>query len=257
MTFEMWSTLHYIYMASPFILFIVLLLFSKNYNDTQKRLMGIILSLLAVLLLVLRNIEIYLDRGMDAELIPLQICHFANFVMLFAFVFKNNTLFALSFLLNLPAAYTSIIFANSLSNYETILNFRGVAYFFGHMMIVSIVLWAYFIGFIKINKKVFTKTLITMAILFIIAHLVNNLLMYFDLTPNYFYSILPEGGTPLELFYNWGNNYEFSYFVINPIYLILTAFFGGVVVVLFYGIYKLLLPLTNQDEELKIIMFHR
>ena len=186
MTFEMWSTLHYIYMASPFILFIVLLLFSKNYNDTQKRLMGIILSLLAVLLLVLRNIEIYLDRGMDAELIPLQICHFANFVMLFAFVFKNNTLFALSFLLNLPAAYTSIIFANSLSNYETILNFRGVAYFFGHMMIVSIVLWAYFIGFIKINKKVFTKTLITMAILFIIAHLVNNLLMYFDLTPNYF-----------------------------------------------------------------------
>lgn len=257
MTFEMWSPLHYFYMASPFILFFILLIISKKYNDEQKRLMGIILSLIAVLLLVLRNVEIYLDRGMDAELIPLQICHFANFVMLFAFLFKNNTLFALSFLLNLPAAYTSIIFANSLSNYDSILNFRGVAYFFGHMMIVSIVLWAYFIGFIKINKKVFFKTLTMMAILFVIAHLVNNTLMYFDLTPNYFYSIYPEGGTPLELFYNWGTNYQFTYFEINPIYLVLSAIFGGIVVVIFYGIYKLLLPLTDQDESLKVVMFHR
>ncbi len=257
MTFKMWSVMHYIYLASPFILLFVLLFISKKYNDSQKRKMGIILSLIAVLLLILRNVEIYLDRGIDAELIPLQICHFANFVMLFAFVFNNKTLFSLSFLLNLPAAYVSIIFANSLSNYPTILNFRGIAYIFGHMMIVGIVMWAYFVGFIKITKQVFLKTLTLMASLYVISHLINNGLRFYGLTPNYFYSITPEGGTPLEIFYNWGTNYEISNFIINPIYLLTSALFGGVVVVIFWGLYKLLLPLTNKEEELKVVMFHR
>ena len=257
MTFEMWSPLHYVFMASPFIFLFILLVVSRKLNNQQKRILGIVLSLIAVILLVLRNIEIYLDRGFDAEIIPLQICHFANFVMLFAFIFKNNTLFSLSFLLNLPAAYTSIIFANSLSNYQTILTFRGMAYLFGHMMIVSIVLWAFFIGFIKIDKKIFVKTLITMFALYLIAHIVNNGLMYLNLTPNYFYTIIPEGGTPLELFYNWGTNYNFGKFVINPVYLGLTALLGLSIVLIFWGIYKLLLPLTIKDKQLKVVYFHR
>lgn len=173
--------------------------------------------------------------------------------MLFAFIFNNKTLFALSFCLNLPAAFTSIVFANSLENYNTLLTFRGMAYLWGHLLIVSIVLWSYFIGFVKIDKKTFLKTVITMAVLYLSAHLINNLLRLTGLTPNYFYTIIPEDGTPLEWFYNLGQDYQLGSFVINPIYLLMSMFFGLVVVIIFYFIYKVLLPLTALKNEKKLL----
>lgn len=249
MTFEMWSTFHYIYIVSPFVLLFILLFISKNKSFEQKRVLGIILSTIATILLILRNVEIYLERGFDAEIIPLQICHLANFIMLFSFVFKNKTLFALSFALNLPAAFMSVIFANSLTNYETILTFRGAAYIFGHMMIVSIILWAFFEGFIEMNKKIFIKSVITILILYIFLHITNNLLALLDITPNYFYTLLPEYGTPLEIFYNLGTNYQFGIFTINPVYIGLSALLGLIVLFIFYGLYFLLKPLIRKESE--------
>ncbi|HHT39457.1 MAG: hypothetical protein RBS76_03565 [Acholeplasmatales bacterium] len=91
MRFTMWSWFHIIYLISPFIFFLILFLLTKNKSTKQKRLIGIVLSIVAVVLLFLRNLEIYLENGLDAEIIPLQICHFANFIMLFAFIFNNKT----------------------------------------------------------------------------------------------------------------------------------------------------------------------
>ena len=54
MRFTMWSWFHIIYLISPFIFFLILFLLTKNKSTKQKRLIGIVLSIVAVVLL-LRN----------------------------------------------------------------------------------------------------------------------------------------------------------------------------------------------------------
>ena len=245
MTFQMWSWFHYLFIASPFI-FAILLFFvfiKKTYEEKRK--IGVILSIIAIIILVLRNIEIYVKSGYipNEELIPLQICHFANFVLLFAFLKDNKVLFALAFCLNLPAAMMSIIFANSLENYSTLLNFRSMAYLWGHMLIVAMTLWAVASGFVKITKKTLGQTMVLMVILYIVGLVINNIFnTLFGFHANYFYTLKPENGTPLELFFNWGKMYVIGWFKVNPIYMILTSLLGGIIVFGFYGLYKAVEP---------------
>jgi len=254
MTFEMGSRLHYLFIASPFLMVIFMNLGLKNQSFEQKRKWGVALSWVALLLLMLRNIEILVKNGwvMDAEVIPLQICHFANFVLLLAFMKNNKTLFSLAFCLNLPAAMMSIIFANSLENYSTLLTFRAQAYLWGHMLIVGLTLFALTQGFISIDKKRFLKTLGLMVVLYLSALIISNgLSVIWGLDANYFYTIKPENGTPLELFYTMGKTLQFQGFEVNPLYLLLTALLGGVVVSVFYGMYHLATlrwPLLRKDD---------
>ena len=143
MTFTLWSPLHYFMMIGPFVITFIMNFILKNKSYQTKRMVGIYLSILAILLLFARNIEIFVLSGfkMDYEIIPLQICHFANFVLLYAFWKKSDTAFGLAFLFNLPLAYLSLIFADGLENYANILTFRGQAYIFGHMLIVLITIF--------------------------------------------------------------------------------------------------------------------
>jgi uncharacterized membrane protein YwaF len=217
----------------------------RNKTYEEKRKIGVILSIIAIIILILRNIEIYVKNGYvpNEELIPLQICHFANFVLLFAFLKDNKVLFALAFCLNLPAAMMSIIFANGLENYSTLLNFRGMAYLWGHMLIVAMTLWAVASGFVKITKKTLGKTMMLMVFLYVIGLVINNIFnVLFGFHANYFYTLKPENGTPLELFFNWGKMYIIGWFKINPIYMILTSLLGGIIVFGFYGMYKAVEP---------------
>jgi len=105
--------------------------------------------------LIARNIEIFIVDGykFSGELLPLQICHFANFILLYAFLKRDQSFFALAFCLNLPAALLSIVYANSLTNYETMCSIRAQAYLWGHMLIVGITFWAYLVNIIKIDRK--------------------------------------------------------------------------------------------------------
>ena len=116
MKFQLWSFLHYFMMISPFIIAYILYLFTQKKDMQVKRRVGIFLSAVAVVLLLLRNIEIFIigNFAFDFEIIPLQICHFANFVLLFAFYKRNDTAFGLAFLFNLPLAYLSLVFADGL-----------------------------------------------------------------------------------------------------------------------------------------------
>ena len=245
MTFQMWSWFHYLFIASPFIFAILLFFVFKKKTYEEKRKIGVILSIIAIIILILRNIEIYVKSGYipNEELIPLQICHFANFVLLFAFLKDNKVLFALAFCLNLPAAMMSIIFANGLENYSTLLNFRGMAYLWGHMLIVAMTLWAVASGFVKITKKTLGQTMVLMVILYIVGLVINNIFnTLFGFHANYFYTLKPENGTPLELFFNWGKMYVIGWFKVNPIYMILTSLLGGIIVFGFYGLYKAVEP---------------
>lgn len=241
MTFEMWSVGHYLFIFSPFIFTFFLYYLTKNKSKDAQYKLGIIFSWIAIGILIARNLEIFVKLGfkLDAELIPLQICHFANIVLLLAFLKRNNSLFTLAFCFNLPAAFLSIVFANSLTNYTTILSAQGLAYIFGHMLIVGLTLWSFLLRLFVINKKVLGQTLALLGILFTSAIVINNLLSLTGLAPNYFYALRPENGTPLELFYNLGKTYHFGFFEINPLYLFLTLLLGLFVVFIFYGIYLL------------------
>jgi len=245
MTFQMWNWFHWLFIASPFILTIILFFLTKNQSFEQKRIIGLWLSIIAVFILFLRNAEIFVKNGyvVNAEMIPFQICHFANFVLLLAFWKNNKVLFSLAFCLNLPAALLSILFANSLVNYPTLITFRAQAYLWGHMLIVGITLWSFLVGFIKINVKTFLKTILLMLTLYVLGLFISNIInALFGFTANYFYALAPEHGTPLELFYSWGSVYHLGWFEINPIYLLATMGVGAVVVGLFYGMYHLASP---------------
>lgn len=238
MTFEMYSFGHLLFVVSPFISLFILLYITKKTTDETNTKIGIWLSIIAIIILFLRNLEIFITKNyvFDVELLPLQICHFANFVLLIAFLKKQQIWFNFSLILNLPAAFVSIIFANSLSHYDTILTFRGFAYIFGHMILVTLPLWAYIKGYINLDFNYLKKTFFVVFVLFILSILINNILYLISgQYANYFYSLKPESGTPLELFFEWGHEVIlFDYFKFNFIYLFLTTLLGAVVMSLMY-----------------------
>lgn len=250
MKFEMWGLLHIIFIISPVIFVTVLYLLTKDKNKETLYKVGFYISLLAVVLLIARNIEIFIvdNYKFSGELLPLQICHFANFVLLYAFWKKDQAFFALAFCLNLPAALLSIIYANSLTNYTTMFSIRAQVYLWGHMLIVGITVWALLVDLIKIDKKTLIKTLKLMVILYIGAIFVNNLLSLININSNYFYTLRPENGTPLEIFFNLGKTYSFGFFEINFIYLILTSLLGVFVVIVFYLLYFSFYRLKNSKK---------
>ena len=237
MTFHLWSFLHYFMMISPFIIAYILYVTTKNKSESYKQNIGIILSVIAVILLLLRNIEIFVlrDFKFDAEIVPLQICHFANFVLLFAYIKNNKNLFGLAFLFNLPLAYLSLVFADGLENYSTIINFRGQAYIWGHMLIVIITLYAYLTGFVKADLKRYLSVAKLVTFLYILSAFVNNIFrIYLNAPSNYFYTEHPEKGTPLEFFYSLGKVSNIGRFEINTMYMISLIIFGYFVILVFY-----------------------
>jgi len=205
MTFEMWSSSHYLFMFLPFIFLSVLFVFTKDRTREANRRIGIVLSVFAIIILILRNIEIWIGKSyrFDVELIPLQICHFANFVLLIALLTNRQTWFNFALILNLPAAMVSMIFANSLTNYSTIISFRGFAYIMGHALLVVIPLWLFMTGFVVLDQRIFKKTLVLVGLLYAGSVVLNNLMfVLFGQYSNYFYTMKPEKGTPLETFFD-------------------------------------------------------
>ena len=252
MTFTMWSIGHWLFIASPVIFAYILHFTTKRQSHGQKQRVGILLMGFAVLLLLLRNAEIWINKdfAFHYEIIPLQICHFANFVLLYAFWKNDKTFFAFAFTLNLPAAYASIIFANGLENYETLLTYRGVAYILGHMLIVSMTLYAYWNGFVSLSQRILFRLFKLLVPLYIIAHFINNIfLALLDQRANYFYTLTPEAGTPLEWFYEMGATFTFGSFEINPGYLILTGLLATALIFGLYALDRVLHPKKETEEH--------
>lgn len=223
MTFTMWSLGHLIFIVSPIIMTYVLYVLTKNQTMEKKRTIGIYLSIIAVVLLLLRNYEIWMngDYSYNHEMVPLQICHLANFILLFAFWKRSNTAFTLAYTLNLITAFLSIIFADSLANYSNILTYRGIAYIVGHILIVVIIGWAFINNFIDLRIKTFLKSLFVIQLLVVASVVINNLMYLINgKYPNYFYTDHPEKGTPLETVFNFGQQYIYGFFKVNYVYVI-------------------------------------
>jgi Integral membrane protein (intg_mem_TP0381) len=235
-SFQMWNNTHYFMMVFPFIGAIFLALLLRKQSDKKKRMVGVVLSILMIIILGARSIfMIVKHEGLNPEAIPFQVCHFANFMILAASLSKNKTVHAIVWCLNFPAGLVSVIFANGLENYDNILNIQGIAYIAGHMLIVLVGLYLLLVGIIEINHRAMLKMFGVIGIAFGLSVLVNNwfnhLFKQTGVMSNYFYTFKPEEGTPLENIFEMGSVWELGPISFNPVYLLLL---GIVAIGLFY-----------------------
>ena len=92
MKFELWSVWHILYLCSPFVLFCGIYGLVKKASERTKNMVGIVLGTVSVLILVVRNVDIFLRSGWDPEVIPLQVCHIGSVIAGLALILRRKWL---------------------------------------------------------------------------------------------------------------------------------------------------------------------
>lgn len=235
MQFEMWSFGHYLYIASPFLIFIPLYFILRNRSDKTKYIVGVVIGVISLLILIVRNIDIYINNGFDPEIIPLQVCHFGNIMVFIALVFRSKIATSVLWCLNLLAAFSSLVVADSLANYSDIWCIRAQAYIWGHLFIVLGAFYAVGLKIVRIDRKSFLYSIGVVFLLMIPAIILNS---YFNDvlgdSINYFY-IYNSNGVPFEFLYT-GPRSQYGWFTIHWKY---TLSLIGLAFILYYGMYAL------------------
>ena len=241
MKFEMWSLVHILYMLSPFILFALIYLFVRKSSNKVKYAVGVVIGAVSLLMIIVRNVDIFIRSGWGVEVIPLQVCHIGSIIVGLALILKRKWLLLVSFCFNMIPAILAMVFADSLANYDTLLKIRPQTYIWGHIFIVVGALYGIFVYKNKFNKKDLYKSLIFVASCLFVAIMCNNLFrLWFNWEPNYFY-LFNYKGTPLKFLYTAIPTSILGWFEINWLYtLTLIAVFMAVYIVLYF-IAKLIL----------------
>ena len=238
MKFEMWSLLHILYILSPFVIFAIIFLLIKRTCDRTKYIVGIIIGVISILIILVRNVDIYVRSGWDAEVIPLQVCHIGSIIVGLALILKKKWLILVSFCFNMLPAILAMVFADSLANYDTILKIRPQAYIWGHILIVAGALYGVLVYKNNFTKKDLYSSLIFVAICLVSAILCNNIFrLCFDWTPNYFY-LYNYNGTPLKFLYNATGTSNYGWFEINWLYTLTLIFVFIIVYIILYFVAK-------------------
>lgn len=248
MKFEMWSIWHILYILSSFIIFAMLYFALRKCTDKTKSTVGYVLGGISLLILIVRNIDIFVRSGWDVEIIPLQVCHIGNIVTGLALIFRKKWLILTSFGFNMIPAILAMVFANSLENYDTLLKIRAQAYVWGHIFIVVCALYALIICLPEFEKKDLYKSMGFVGGLAFAAIICNSLFRrLFNWTPNYFY-LFDYKGTPLKFLYNAAPTSRYGWFEINWLYtgVLLTVFVG-----VFIGMYYLAKLIVKQFKSIK------
>lgn len=243
--FDMWSPFHYFMIIFPFILALFLFYLVKDKPEQTKRNFALALSIIMIAILIMRNVYIWYDHGVfNPEVIPLQICHFASFILLMAAISKDKVWGTIFWCLNFPAGIVSVVFADGLEKYPSMINIQAFAYISGHMLIVTAGLFLLLAGLVKINWASMKKMYVFVGISYVLSVLVNSWFNYLfshtDVDSNYFYTFKPELGTPLEDMFNLGSTYITMGITYNPVYLVLLAIVGGFILTVMYGLYRIL-----------------
>lgn len=236
MKFEMWSWFHFLMMLLPIVIFIPLYFILRNKSYKTKYIVGVVIGIISLLILIARNIEIYVQNGFDPEIIPLQVCHFGNIMVFIALVFRSKIATSILWSLNVLAAYASLVYADALEGYANIFgSIRSQAYILGHVFIVLGGLYAVILKIVRINFKSFLWGLGVLVLLLIPSIILNS---YFNdvlgYSVNYFY-VYNSDGIPFEFLYV-GERAKYGWFTINWIYTLSVV---GIFIVLLYGIYNL------------------
>ena len=234
MKFEMWSFWHILYMISPFIIFAGIYYFIRNKSKKEKENLGMILGVISVLILVVRNIDIFIRSGWDLEVIPLQVCHIGSLIAGLALITKRKWLISTAFCFNIIPAFLAMLFADALANYDTILKIRPQAYIWGHIFIIVCALYGVMVYLPKLAKKDLVHALVFVGSMASIAIICNSAFRAtLGWEPNYFY-LYNYDGTPLKFLYNIVPSSTYGWFTINWFYVIsLLAFFVLVFISLF------------------------
>lgn len=236
MKFEMWSIWHFLYMASPFIIFAVIYLLTYKSTERRQKFVGIILGSISIFIIVLRNIDIYIRSGMDLEVIPLQVCHIGSIVAGLAVILRKKWLISTSICFHLLPAFLAMLFADALANYDTILKIRPQTYIWGHIMIIVCALYGLLVYLPKLTKKDLVKSISFVSAMCIIAIICNSAFRaVLSWEPNYFY-LYNYKGTPLKFLYEVVPSSNYGWFSINWFY---TLTLIGVFMLVFIGLFFL------------------
>ena len=235
MEFELWSIWHILYILSPFCIFAIIYFLIKDKSDKSKNITGIILGALSLFIIIIRNIDIYVRSGWGVEVIPLQICHIGSIVAGLALILKKKWLINTLFCFNMMPALLAMIFADSLTNYDTLWKIRPQTYVWGHILIVVCALYGILILKPKLEKRDLIYSLSFVGGMSIIAITCNSAFRaIFNWEPNYFY-LYNYKGTPLKFLYNAFPTSTYGWFSINWFYTItLFLFFVGAFIGLYY-----------------------
>ena len=228
MQFELWSWVHILYIFSPFIIFLALYFLLKNRSEKTINTIGYALGSCSILILLARNVDLFIRNGWEAEVIPLQVCHIGSIIAGLALIFKRNWIILTAVCFNLMPALLAMIFADALAGYDTIFKIRAQAYIWGHILIIVCALYATFLYRPKVSKKDLYKALAFVGCLALAAIVCNSLFREtFNWEPNYFYLFNYEG-TPLKFLYKVVPSSRYGWFEINWFYVgvLLTVFTG-------------------------------
>ena len=249
MKFELWSIWHFLYLSSPFFIFIIIYLLLRNKSEKAKNITGIILGSLSLFIIIIRNIDIFVRSGWGVEVIPLQVCHIGSIVAGLALILKKKWLINTAFCFNMIPAFLAMVFADSLANYDTLWKIRPQTYVWGHILIVVCALYGLLIYKPKLNKKDLILSFSFVSVMSVVAIICNSLFRtLLDWEPNYFY-LYNYKGTPLKFLYNIAPTSTYGWFSINWFYTI-TLFI--VFVVVFIGLYflaKYIIKLSNKTTS--------
>lgn len=249
MKFELWSVWHFLYMASPFVFFAAIYFLIKNRSDKAKNILGYVLGALSVLILVARNVDIFIRNGWDLEVIPLQVCHIGSLIAGLALLFKKKWLILTAFCFNTIPAFLAMLFADSLANYDTLFKIRAQAYVWGHILIIVCALYAVMIYRPKLKKKDLVLSLGFVGVMAAAAIICNSLFRtLLDWKPNYFY-LFDYKGTPLKFLYEVFPSSVYGWFEINWFYTAVLLFvFIGVFIGMYY-LAKLIVRRVSKGED--------
>ncbi|MGM9858364.1 MAG: hypothetical protein ACI311_03845 [Bacilli bacterium] len=245
MKFEMWSFGHILYILSPVIVMVALYFLLKNRSYKTKYIVGVVIGVLSLVVLITRNIDIFIRNGWDPEILPLQVCHFGNIMVFIALVFRSKIATSIVWSLNLLCAFASLVYADALVGYSTILCIRAQAYIWGHLLIVVGALYAVIFKIVRIDLKSFFYGMGVVFCLLIPAIILNS---YFNdvlgYSINYFY-VYDSHGVPFEFLYI-GERAHYGWFTINWFYtLSVIIIFSG----LMFGIYNIQKLFYLKDKD--------
>ena len=247
MRWEMWSVWHILYIVSPIVLIFTLWLALRKAPYKVRYAIGVVIGLVSLGILIMRNVDIYLNNGFDPEIIPLQVCHFGNIMVFIALVFRSKIATSIAWTLNLISAFSSLIFADALLGYSDIMCIRAQAYIWGHLAIVLGSLYAVILKVVKIDFKSFCWGIMVTFILCVSAIVLNS---YFNdvlgLSANYFY-LYNSKGVPFEFLYI-GERAVYGWFTINWIYTFSVMSIFMIIFAVFYWLQKLLY-LKDKDYQ--------
>ncbi|WP_088043106.1 YwaF family protein [Bacillus sp. EAC] len=237
MHFEMYTWPHYILMISPVIMSYLIIKVMSRKNFKKQDLVGKIMAVILILFIVIRNIYNFYKGNAVSDLIPLQLCHLSAWLIVPGAIFtRNKHLSLIAITLSLPAGYISLVFADPLVNYTSLFEVSAICYVVLHVFIVISSLYLIFIYRPKFNFKDFFKCFGILAVYFLITIVINNIFISHGVPSFYFYSVIPEPGTPLETFYSWGTKYHVLGLTINPIYNLLVLTIATAIMLLIYAI---------------------